>query len=166
MRNRWRGLRPFRISHFAFAIGIAACNPTTTRPDIRPLPKARSAQLFARPQLVIPALSAVVAAESLRVRRSNVRDGYLETDWYDTRTRRSFRNDGSVPDLVHAVKLRCWADPYIPGQTILTIEVAYRRHYDPSLEGRELDLLVPPGQAADSLAIDMLEEMKKRFGSP
>ena len=81
--------------HLTALVLFAACNPTTTRPDIRPLPKARSAQLFARPQLVIPALSAVVAAEKLRVRASNVRDGYLETDWYDTRTRRSFRNDGS-----------------------------------------------------------------------
>jgi hypothetical protein len=166
MRNGWRVPRSLRIPHFALGIVVIACNPTTTRPDIRPLPKARSAQIFARPQLVIPALSALVVAESLRVRRSNVRDGYLETDWYDTRTHRSFRNDGAVPDLVHAVKLRCWADPYVPGQSILTIEVAYRRRVDPSRDGRELDLLVPEGRAADSLATELLEEMKGRFGSP
>jgi hypothetical protein len=157
--------RSLRIPLFAFGIATA-CNPTTTRPEFHPLPMARSAQIFARPQQVIPALSGLVVAESLRVRHSNVRDGYLETDWYDTRSHRSFRSDAGVPDLVHAVKLRCWADPYIPGQTILTIEVAYRRRYDPSRNGRELELLVSEGKAGDSLATNMLEELKKRFGAP
>jgi hypothetical protein len=160
----------FRIPHSAFVlfapILLANCNPTTTRPDFHPLPMARSAQIFARPHQVIPALTSVVAAESLRVRHASIRDGYLETDWYDTRTRRSFRNDAAVPDLVHAVKLRCWADPYVPGQTILTVEVAYRRRYDPSRNGRDLELLVPEGRAGDSLATDVLEQLKRRFGSP
>jgi hypothetical protein len=145
---------------------FAACDPTTTRPAFRPLPMARSAQIFARPQQVVPALTALVAAESLHVRHASVRDGYVETDWYDTRSCRSFRGDASVPDLVHAVKLRCWADPYVPGQTILTIEVAYRSRYDPSRDGRELELLVPAGRPGDSLATNVLEELKRRFGSP
>ena len=122
MRNRVRRLFPIRIPHSAFAICVAACNPTTTRPDFRPLPQARAAQIFARPQQVIPALAALVTAESLRIQRANPRDGYLETEWYDTRTRRSFRKGAAVPDLAHAVKLRGWADPYVPGQDHLTLE--------------------------------------------
>lgn len=164
-RGGWRcgGLSGAR---HAVPLLIAACTPHTTRPDFQPLPQARTVQLLARPRLVIPALAAMVAAESLRVRRANQRDGYLETDWFDTRSHRSFRNDAAVPDLAHAVKLRCWADPYVPGQTILTLEVAYRPRYDPSRDGRELDLLVPAGQLGDTLAGTLLAQLKQRFGSP
>ena len=165
MRNRWCEHRLFRISHFALAIALAACTPTTTRPDFPPLPQARAARISARPQQVIPALMALVVAESLRVRRANPRDGYLETDWYDTRTRRSFRNGAAVADLAHTVKLRFWADPYVPGETILTLEVAYRLRYDPSRAGRDLDTAVPPGQRGDTLADSLLTRVKRQFGS-
>lgn len=165
MRNRWRWLSPLRIPYSAFAICAAACNPTTTRPDFRPLPQARAAQIFARPQQVIPALVALVAAESLRVRRASPRDGYLETDWYDTRTRRSFRNGAAVADLDRTVKLRFWADPYVPGETILTLEVAYRLRYDPSRSGRDLETSVPAGQAGDTLADSLLVRLQRQFGS-
>lgn len=154
------------MRHSAIALCLAACNPTTTRPDFLPLPQARAAQIFARPQQVIPELATLVAAESLRIRRQNLRDGYLETDWFDTRTRRSFRDGAAVADLAHAVKLRCWADPYVPGQTILTLEVAYRLRYDPSRTGRELESLVPAGQPGDTLAANLLAQLQRRFGSP
>lgn len=165
MRNGARLVHLLRIPQFAFATFAAACNPTTTRPDFRPLPQARAAQIFARPQQVIPALAALVTAESLRIERANPRDGYLETEWYDTRTRRSFRNGAAVPDLAHAVKLRGWADPYVPGQTILTLEVAYRLRYDPSRTGRDLETAVPPGQYGDTLADSLVVRLKRQFGS-
>ena len=145
---------------------LVACTPATTRPDFRPLPRARAAQVFARPQQVIPALAALVAAESLRVKRASPRDGYLETEWYDTRTRRSFPDGAGVPDLAHTVKLRCWANPYVPGETILTLEVAYRLRYDPSRTGRDLEALVPEGQDGDTLGASLLAQLKQRFGSP
>ena len=149
----------------ALVICVAACNPTTTRPDFRPLPQARAAQIFARPQQVIPAAAALVIAESLRVRHASPRDGYLETDWYDTRTRHSFPDGAAVPDLAHAVKLRFWADPYVPGQTILTLEVAVRLRYDPSRDGRDLETAVPPGQAGDTLADSLVVRLKRQFGA-
>ena len=154
---------PVRLTALFF---LAACTPITQRPDFPPLPLARAAQILARPQQVIPALAILVAAESLRVRRASPRDGYLETDWYDTRTHRSFRDGAAVPDLAHTVKLRCWADPYIPGESILTLEVAYRLRYDPSRTGRDFEILVPAGQTGDSLAEGLLAELKRRFGSP
>jgi hypothetical protein len=164
-RNGWRGLCPFRIPHFAFSIFALACNPTTTRPDFRPLPQARAAQILARPQQVIPAAAALVVAESLRVRHASPRDGYLETDWYDTRAHRSFRDGAAAPDLAHTVKLRFWADPYVPGETILTLEVAYRLRYDPSRDGRDLETSVPAGQEGDTLADSLVVRLKRQFGS-
>jgi len=166
MRNGWRGLYLFRIPHSAFAICVAACNPTTTRPDFRPFPQAQTVLLVARPLQVIPYLATLVQAESLRVRRASPRDGYLETDWYDTRTRRSYRDGQGVPNLASSVKLRCWADPYVPGETVLTLEVAYRLRYDPSRNGRDWETVVPSGQAGDSLTGTLFAQLKERFGSP
>lgn len=155
-----------RIPHFAFLISALACTPITKRPDFAPLPLARAAQVLARPQQVIPALADLVAAESLKVRRASPRDGYLETEWYDTRTHRSFRDGAAVPDLAHTVKVRCWADPYVPGETILTLEVAYRLRYDPSRTGRDFEMLVPAGQPGDTLGDSLLARVKRRFGAP
>ena len=151
---------------FAFAIFAAACSPTTTRPDFRPLPLARVARIYARPQQVIPVLATMIAAESLRVRQVSVRDGYVETDWYDTRTHRSVQNDAAVKDLPHSVKVRCWADPYVPGQTLLTLEVAYRTRHDPSRAGRDLEILVGEKQPGDTLAERILAQLKQQFGEP
>jgi hypothetical protein len=166
IRNRWGGFYPLRMPQSAIVILALACTPITTRPDFAPLPLARAAQILARPQQVIPALAGLVAAESLLVRRASPRDGYLETEWYDTQTHRSFRDGAAVPDLAHTVKVRCWADPYVPGETILTLEVAYRLRYDPSRSGRDFEILVPGGQAGDTLADSLLARVKRRFGSP
>src|SRR6266508_401286 len=65
---------------------FAACTPVTTRPDFFPDPQAPTVTLMARPERVTAELPSLVAAESLLVERTNVRDGYLETAWYDTRT--------------------------------------------------------------------------------
>lgn len=144
----------------------AACNPATTRPDFRPLPQAPSALLTARREQIIPVLATFVEAESLRVRRASAVDGYLETDWYDLRTRRSYRDSHSIPDLAHTVKIRCWTDPYVPSQAILTIEAVYRPRYDPSLAERELEALVPRDHAGQALVEALLTRARERFGSP
>jgi hypothetical protein len=165
MRTRCWGPRLLRIAHFAFLIAALACTPTTKRPDFPPLPLARAAQILARPQQVIPALAVLLVAESLRVRRMSLRDGYLETDWYDTRTRRSYRSGARVPDLARAVKVRCWADPYVPGETVLTLEVAHQLRVDPSRPARDFEASVPAGQAGDTLADSLLARIRRRFGS-
>src|SRR3990172_3956491 len=92
------------------------------RPTSLPAPGALEVIVLARPERVPAELPALVAAESLRVERTNVRDGYLETAWYDTRTGRSHSGMSDVPHGRATVKLRFWADPYVPGQTRLIVE--------------------------------------------
>src|SRR5205814_8621115 len=77
---------PFRTPHSALRICLllAACTPITTRPDFRPAPSALVVTLDARPERGTAALDSLVPAESLVVAHSNVRDGYVETAWYDT----------------------------------------------------------------------------------
>ena len=142
-----------------------ACTPVTTRPDFKPFPESPIVVLLAPRQRVISALAGFVMADSLRVKRVNAEDGYLETEWYDTRTHRSFEGN-RVPDLGSAVKLRCWADPYVASETILTIEAAYRPRYDPSRPERDLELVVPPDRDGAKLAAGLLVRLKERFGSP
>src|SRR5439155_877712 len=103
MRNGERGTRSTRVgvaargltqlfrvptSAFRLCLFVAACTPITTRPDFRPDPRALSIILDARPERVTTMLDSLVAAESLEVARANVRDGYVETAWYDPQAHR------------------------------------------------------------------------------
>src|SRR6266516_443684 len=155
----WRGWTPtLQIRNPQSAIRncicllLLACTPITTRPDFLPDPQAPRLVLDARPERVTPEIAALVAAESLQVERVNVRDGYVETAWYDTRSHRSFRGARDVSDLAATVKIRCWADPYVPGQTRLTVEAAYRPRYDPSRPDRDLEVIVPKTHAGHAIA--------------
>jgi hypothetical protein len=153
-------------SAFRVCLLLAACSPVTARPDFKPDPQAPEVILNARPPRVTPEIAASVAAESLRVERVNVRDGYVETAWYDTRTGRSFAGTRDVPHPASTVKIRFWADPYVPGQTRLTVETVYRPRYDPSRTERDLEVVVPQDHPGRAIADRVLNTLEKRFGSP
>jgi hypothetical protein len=159
--GRSAGIVGWRVA----VIAIAACTPVTRRPDFQPFPQAPSLVLVARPPQVIAYLATLVQAESMRVRRLSPADGYLETEWYDTRTRRSYHGV-QVSDLARTIKLRGWADPYVPGETVLTIELAYRPRYDPSRTDRDLEQPLAKGQDGAALAEELLGKLKERFGTP
>src|SRR5437899_3103318 len=115
---------------------------------------------------VSPEIAALVTAESLQVERMNVPDGYVETVWYDTQSRRSFRGTGDVPDLAATVKIRCWADPYVPGQTHLTVETVSRPRYDPSRTERALEVAVPKTHAGHTIADSPVTARYEPFATP
>src|SRR5438046_3354518 len=149
-----------------FCCFLAACTPVTTRPDFLPDPRAARLVLDAPPARVTPEIAALVTAESLQVERMNVLDGYVATAWYDTQSRRPFRRTGAVPDLAATVKIRCWADPYVPGQTHLTVETVSRPRYDPSRTERDLEVVGPKTHAGHTIADSLVAALKKRFGTP
>src|SRR3989449_5283686 len=153
-----------RIPHSAlrFLFLLAACTPVTTRPDFLPDPQGIQVILDARPARVTPEIATLVAAESLQVEQASDRDGYVETAWYDTRSHRSVRGAGDVPDLAATVKIRCWADPYVPGQTRLTLEAVYRPRYDPSRSERDLEVIVPEDHA-DLRSEEHTSELQSRL---
>jgi len=156
----------FRLPPSALVLLFVSCTPVSTRPDFHPFPESQTVLLVTRPQSVIPYLETLLAAESLRVRRANTRDGYLEAHWYDTGTHRSTHSNDSVKDLANTVKIRCWADPYVPGETMLTVEVVYRPRYDPSRIERELEAPVPADHAGVKLADKLVAKLKEKFGTP
>jgi hypothetical protein len=159
---------PFRVSRSTFHVCLllAACTPVTTRPDFLPDPQGIQVILDAQPARVTPEIATLVAAESLQVEQASDRDGYVETAWYDTRSHRSIRGPGDVPDLAATVKIRCWADPYVPGQTRLTLEAVYRPRYDPSRTERDLEVIVPADHAGHAIMERLVAALKKRFGTP
>ncbi len=160
--------RSFRIPHSALrtCLLLAACTPVTTRPDFFPDPRAPVVLLNARPERVTAELASLVPAESLEVGRLNVRDGYVETVWYDTRARRSRHHERDIADFAATVKLRFWADPYVPGQTRLTIEPVYRPRYDPSRPERDLEVILSKEHDGYKIAQQFVEKLKQRFGTP
>src|SRR6266568_2770033 len=166
-----RGTLPtltYRIPHSAFRILVlvAACTPITTRPDFRPDPSALLVTLDARPERVTAALDSLVPAESLEVAHSNVRDGYVETAWYETQAHRSRHHDLDFTDPGATVKIRFWADPWVPGQTRLTVEPVYRPRVDPSRTERDLEVITPPEHGGYKVAQQLIEKLKQKFGTP
>jgi len=181
MRNAERGTRNskvgvgardltllFRVPTSAFRVCLllAACTPVTTRPDFKPDPRASVVLLNARPERVTAALDSLLPAESLAVARFNVRDGYVETAWFDPVRRRSYHHERDIADPPATVKIRCWADPWVPGQTRLTIEPVYRPRVDPSRTERDLEVIVPPQHAGYKVAQELIDKVKQKFGTP
>lgn len=145
---------------------MLACTPVTTRPAFRPDPRALVVLLNARPERITAELATLVAAESLEVLRASVVDGYVETAWYDTAAQRSVRDDRPIADFAATVKIRFWADPYVPGQTRLTVEPVYRPRADPSRPERDVELIVTTGTAGYRIAQRFVAKLTERFGTP
>lgn len=148
------------------AVLILSCTPVTTRPPFFPDPRAPVLILNARPEPVTIGIDSLVRAESLEVAHVNVRDGYVETAWYDTNTHRSAHHEHEIHDLGATVKLRFWADPYVPGQTRLTVEPVYRPRIDPSRRERDLEVILSKDDEGYKIAMKLVESLKKRFGVP
>ena len=160
---------PFRTPHstlHTLLLFAAACTPVTTRPDFFPDPQAPVVFLNARPERVTLELQTLVPAESLVVEHLNVRDGYVETAWFDPATRRSYRYEREIADVPATVKLRCWADPWVPGQTRLTVEAVYRPQLDPSRQERDLEVIVPRDHPGYKVVDDLIKKLKDKFGTP
>lgn len=157
----------FRHSVALFSVAsFVSCTPVTTRPDFRPDPRALVAILNARPERVTLGIDSLVPAESLEVAHFNLRDGYVETVWYDVRAHRARHHDHEIADLSSTVKIRFWADPWIPGQTRLTVEPVYRPGVDPSRGERDLEVILSRDDEGYKIAQKLLDKLKERFGVP
>jgi len=153
----------FRIPHSAFVF-LLACTPITTRPPFLPSPQALSAVLDAAPANVVPEAVAWLTNQGVPVERSSQRDAYVETAWYNLRTKAARRGESDPGDLLHTIKIRCWADPNAPGKSQLTVEVVYRPLLDPSRQERDLEVVVPAGSEGYRIAEQLVEAMKQKFG--
>jgi hypothetical protein len=147
----------------AAALFAAACRPNTTRPAITPYPEAAGVEIRLRPIEATRRLAEALQADSLPPSRVRLRDGYIETAWLDSATGRPTTRR---PIGTRVVRLRAWADPGRPGNTVLTVETLYRPLADPSLPERELERQVPRTHPTAMKVEQVLEALLKRHGGP
>jgi hypothetical protein len=147
----------------AAAALVVACRPNTTRPAITPYPEAAGVEIRLRPPEATRRLAEALQADSITPARVRLRDGYIETAWLDSATGRPTRRR---PIGTGVIRLRAWADPGRPGNTVLTVETLYRPLADPSLPERELERQVPLAHPTAVKVVGVLEALLKRHGGP
>ena len=162
-RKRGEARVALLILHSAL-ISLVSCTPITTRPPFLPSPQALSAVLDAAPANVVPEAVAWLTNQGVPVERSSQRDAYVETAWYNLRTKAARRGESDPGDLLQTIKIRCWTDPNAPGKSQLIVEVVYRPVMDPSRQERDLEVVVPTGSEGHQIAEQLVEAMKQKFG--
>ncbi len=142
---------------------LAACQPATTRPPFPPAPQAAISEVRLPAGEATRLLAEAFQADSMPMRRLEVRDGWLETSWFDAS---SGRRTVARPLGVNTVRVRAWADPTHPGSSKVTVETVYHPLADPSLPERELDRQVPRDHPVAIKVRAALQDLVKRFGGP
>jgi hypothetical protein len=147
----------------SLTLAAAACQPATSRPAFLPLPEARGSELRLSVPEATRRFAEALRADSIPSPTVRLRDGYLETPWFLTRTRRPTRQRPIGPGVV---RIRAWADPSRPGSSQLTVETLYRPRADPSLPERELEREVPRDHPVSVRVEAALKRLVERFGTP
>ena len=153
-----------RRSLWILGFGLAAaCQPTTNRPAVVPRPEAVGQEIRLSRREATRRLAEALRADTIPIRRIELRDGYMESPWFDARTGRPTRRRPVGSDVV---RIRAWADPARPGSSRLTVETLYHPLVDPSLPYRELEELVPPTHRVARKVTAVLAKMAERYGAP
>jgi len=147
-----------------FVLGAAACQPNTTRPPFPPLPEAAGSEIRLPVPMATRRLAEALKADSIPTRKVRLRDGYIETPWFEARSGRPIGQRRAIGPGV--VRIRAWADPARPGSSQLTVETLYRPRVDPSLPYRELEREVSRDHPVAKKVEAVLLGLVKRFGGP
>ncbi len=145
-------------------LGSVACQPNTTRPPFPPLPEAAGTEVRLPVPMATRRLAEALKADSIPTRKVRLRDGYIETPWFEARNGRPVAQRRAIGPGV--VRIRAWADPARPGSSQLTVETLYRPSVDPSLPYRELEREVQRDHPVAKKVEAALADLVKRFGGP
>jgi hypothetical protein len=143
--------------------GVSACQPNTSRPGYVPLPESAGTEVRLSVREATRHLADALRAGSVPVRKVMLRDGYVETGWFDAKTGRPTRRRSIGPGVV---RVRAWADPARPGSSQLAVETSYRPLADPSLPERELERQVPRNHPVAVKVEEVLRHLVDRYGGP
>ena len=143
---------------------VTACQPNTTRPGFVPLPEAAGTEVRLPVREATRNLGEALRAAAVPVRRVAIRDGYIETGWFNAKTGQPTRAGSSIG--ANIVRVRAWADPARPGSTQLAVETTYRSLVDPSLPERELERQVPRNHPVAVKVEEVLRKLVERYGGP
>lgn len=143
--------------------GLLACQPSTTRPSFTALPEAEVVEVRLPPLEATKQLARMLEDDSIPAGRVELRDGFIESHWFDSS---SGRPSKARPLGTRMVRVRAWADPGRPGFTLLTAETVYRPMADPSLPPRELEREVPKDHPVAVKVRTALQALIKTYGGP
>ncbi|MEP7227938.1 MAG: hypothetical protein ABI785_11290 [Gemmatimonadales bacterium] len=107
-------------------------------------------------------LAEALKADSIPTQKVRIRDGYIETPWFEARSGHPVSQRRAIGPGV--VRIRAWADPARPGSSQLTVETLYRPKVDPSLPYRELERQVSPDHPVAKKVNVALEKLVERYG--
>ena len=155
-------MRAPQLALIAIALLGMACRPTTPRPYFAPVTGAPSGEIELDPLPATDALADVLKSDTFPVTRIERRDGYIETAWFDVRTKQPVTGRILGPDIV---QIRAWVNPAKLHTSRVTIETTYRPLADPSLSDRQLDRQVPPDHPVGKRVIEIVTELAKLYSS-
>lgn len=153
-----------RLRLLCAGLVLIGCQPNTGRPPFAPLPESARTEIRLSAREATRHLAEELRADSIPVRKILLRDGYLESTWFDGRTGSPVAR--RRPIGAGTVRVRAWADPARPGSSLLAVETSYRPLADPSLPERELERQVPPTHAVAVKVEAVLRKLVERFGGP
>jgi hypothetical protein len=142
------------------AAAVLGCKPTTPRPYFPPVTGAPAGEIELDVVPATEAIADVLRSDSFPLRRVEPRDGYLETHWFDARTKAPVSGRILGPDVV---QIRAWVNPAKRHSSRVTIETTYRPLADPSLPPRELDHQVPPDHPVGKRVIEIVTELARLY---
>lgn len=142
---------------------LAACYPSTTRPDLQPLPEAPRLEIELFMAEATRALAVALDADSIPVLRTEPGDGWLETGWFDMTTLQPVRGR---PLGLATVKVRGFVEPGRPNHSEIIVETVHRPVADPSRPDRDLEEQVPNGHPVAVRVQRALERLKAEYGEP
>ena len=118
---RYSGL----ISAIVLLIACGACGAGAVRPTFRPFPEAITDTVVGEPGIIVEQLAELLQDEGIELRWVRVREGYVETKWFDPNTGRT--GGGRSLNTEGVVRLRFWADLALEHESAVVGEAVHRR---------------------------------------
>lgn len=152
------------------ALAVAACRATTARPSFTPFPEAEHSEigfdLAGEDETIFMVTDTVAArllADSVPLAKVRRFDGFIESRWFDAKTKQPIAGRPLGPD---AVRVRAWIDPGKPGYSKIEIETVYVPKVDPSLPDREQEAPVATEHPVNRKMGELLKALAVTYGVP
>ncbi len=137
-----------------------SCKAYSPRPSYPPVVGAPMGEINLSVRAATEALADVFRTDSLPLRRVELTDGYIETEWFDADSKRATDARRLGPEVV---QVRAWVDPAKPGSSRLTVETIFRPVADPSLPARDLDRQAPADHPTAKRVAEIVEQLVKLY---
>ncbi|HTO72942.1 MAG TPA: hypothetical protein VMJ30_03945 [Gemmatimonadales bacterium] len=118
------------------ALLLVGCAPGSTRPPFDPFPTSAKVELELARTDAIQKVADALKDDSFPIARLEVKDGWLESAWFDPASKQAATSSLATTGLV---RIRAWADPGRPYHSDVTVEAVMRPVADPSMPGRSLE---------------------------